>query len=68
MALGIAGMALGWTISSRGLGLLTDHKAIGLTVVVAALVQVLFGMLRVQKGRRWRLQWSWAHRWALPRP
>ena len=40
----------------------SDHKIIGYTVVGAAILQMVFGMARVKKGARWRLQWSWVHR------
>ena len=63
LCLGIAGFGLGLHLGNKGGGQAEyDHKAIGYTVVAGALVQLLFGVARVQKGARWRLQWAWFHR------
>ena len=63
LCLGIAGFGLGLHLGDKGGGQTEyDHKAIGYTVVAGALLQLLFGVARVQKGARWRMQWAWFHR------
>ena len=63
LCLGIAGFGLGLRLGDKGGGRHEyDHKAIGITVLAGALLQLLFGVARVQKSSRWRLQWAWVHR------
>lgn len=66
LCLGLAGFGLGLHLGDKGGGQPEyDHKAIGYTVVAGALVQLLFGVARAQKGSSWRLQWAWFHRYCV---